>query len=349
MACIDCLDNCTDPNLSDKCVKSTLEDNETIGICEDASLFTNMTAIVEYLGTLINGTGISLSGLTGCSYISPSSTALSDIVQALYDAVCGLKTTTDSLQDQITPAISFNTDCLEGLPASPSRDQILQATLSKVCDIDGRLEDVEADYVRSADLCGLIQDCIAGTPSSVTQEYTKMPKYVALPYHGPLSAFDSQGAGLSSAGYEKVYLCLGQVVNSFTLPDYRGRSPIGVNAGLPGGAMDSAVNPANIANAGYSISTGAKKGAYTHTITATESNPHTHVVNDPGHAHTYNTFDTNNGGSLPNGFATNHSTHYTTPVTSSATTGITISSSGGGQAHNNTHPVIGAVFIIYIP
>lgn len=348
MACIDCLDNCQDPNLTDKCVTSTLDDNDTIGICRNNSLFTNMTAIVAYLDTFVDGSGISLSGLTGCSLLPLTTGSLDDITQGLYTAICGLKTDLTTLQAQVNPSISFNTECLT-IVANPTQAQVLQATVAKACELDGRIEAIETDYIRTEDICSVVTQCITDS-GAVTQEYQRMPKYVALPYHGPLTVFDSSGRGIAAQGYDKVYMCLGQTVNSFTLPDYRGRSPVGVNTSLPGGAMDSAVDPSNIINAGYSISLNTKKGEYAHILTTLENAPHTHSVNDPGHSHTYNTLDGTNGGVLSSGgFATNHSTHYITPQTSTVVTGITLGSSGNGQAHNNTHPVIGAVFIMYIP
>lgn len=83
---------------------------------------------------------------------------------------------------------------MSGLGTTPTRDEILNAALIKLCSVDARVLAIENDYVKNSELCAKITTCLSGG-GGIIQENTKLPKYVALPYHGPLSAFDSQGVG----------------------------------------------------------------------------------------------------------------------------------------------------------
>lgn len=83
-------------------------------------------------------------------------------------------------------------------------------------------------------------------------------------------------------------------------------------------------------------------GAKTHTLTATELPAHTHSVTDPGHAHGLQRYPTATGGS--SGFTADTSMSGTpaaiTLPMASATTGITIGSTGSGGAVNHMPPYI---------
>lgn len=349
MSCTDCYNNCAGKIITDKCVKYTGPDIEFLGIESGQPLSQIEAAIFEQLEETLNGSGITLEDLSLCTSIEQAlgnlDHTLVNIIQALSTVICSLRTDVTTLQNSITAPLSILAPCLT-LPSSPTRDQILQAIATKLCSIDTSVNTILAtNYVTASQVCTLVEECI-GDSTAAGQEYSKMPKYVALPYHGPLSVFDSQGRGLSSAGYDKVYICNGQTVGTFVTPDYRGRSPIGVNMSIPGGAMDSSVDPSVPANAGYGIAVNTKKGNYTHTLSLTEGPSHSHTVNDPGHTHSYikPSIQGHPGGSSQ----TEYRRGDPAP-TGSSTTGITIGNSGGGQAHNNTHPVIGGVFIMYIP
>jgi len=351
MACVNCYNNCGGGPTSDKCVQYTGPDIDYLGIEKGDSLAMLIAALQAKVAGTVDGSGITFEELELCSSITTAlgenEASLDNIVQAISDVICDIETSVSELDDDVDPPLSISAPCLT-LGTNPTRDQVLQAIATKLCAINTTVTNISTDYVTTETICELVQECIAdSTPTA--QENSLMPKYVALPYHGPLNVFDSQGKGIASAGYDKVYICNGQVVGTFVTPDYRGRSPIGVNQNLPGGVLDSSTDPSIAANAGYNFVAGTKKGSFTHTLSITEEPSHSHGVTDPGHKHIYNTFSTNNGGSLPNGFATSHTSNYLSQQTGSSTTGISVASTGGGQAHNNTHPVIGAVFIMYIP
>lgn len=348
MACTDCLKNCGDSLTTDKCVLYTGPDVPLLGICNGDSLYEWEAIVIEKLSGIVDGTSITLSSVTlDCALVTDlldgEDKTVANLIQVLLTAACDTKEELDALYAQVNASFSIAGACLT-LPSSPTRDQVLQALATQLCSLTTTVTTIASDYVKASDLCSLVESCIAGDASG--QEYLKMPKYVAMPYHGPLSVFDSAGKGIAAAGYDKVYLCVGQSVGTFTLPDYRGRSPVGANTSVPGGALDSAVDPSLAANAGYSIVPGTKKGGYTHTLSVAETAAHTHAVTDPGHTHNYTMA---NPSSHPNGNNTTATRDSISATTTSSVTGITIASAGGSQPHNNMQPSIGCSWMMYIP
>lgn len=353
--CRDCFNNC-DKTMSDKCVKYTGPTIEWLGICTGDQLSYVEAALIEKLEGLVTGDGITLPDLELCESVEDAldgeDPTIENILQAVLDVLCEVKDDVVSLQDDVQDPISFNADCLE-VGTNLSRDEILQAVVTKVCSQTSTIDDIVSDYVKASELCSLVAECLENSESeSVIQEYTKMPKYVALPYHGSLSVFDAAGKGISATGYDKVYLCVGQTVSGFTLPDYRGRVPVGTNVGMPGAAMDSDVDPAVLANVGYNINQGGKKGNFTNTLTIAQLAAHNHTITDPGHEHALvPAYVTDASGGLSySSLKGDTDDNGNNPIkTTSVTTGITIASTGSSQPHNNTQPSMGAAFIMYIP
>ena len=147
------------------------------------------------------------------------------------------------------------------------------------------------------------------------------------------------GQPLSRAAYPELFATIGTTYGAgngsttFNLPDCRGR----VTAGKDdmGGTAAGRLNGAGTIN-GNTL--GAIGGSQTVALTAAQNGPHLHGVNDPGHGHTYvrpNVIGTN-----ANIGPTTMSANIFSTQTSSATTGITIQSSGEGAAHVNVQPTI---------
>lgn len=344
--CIDCFDNCTQGIQTDKCVKYTGPDVPLLGICNGDSLYQVEAIIIESLSGVLDGSDITLSDVTlDCQFLitffNGKEQTLSNLIQALLDRVCYQDENITAINEIIFAPISIDASCLS-LGTSPTRDEVLQAVATKVCEVSTQITTISDDYVKESELCDKVNACITAS----SQYNSRMVPYIAYPYHGPLSNFDAGGIGLSANGFEKIYLCNGQSVGTFLTPDYRGRSPIGLNLNVPGGALDSSVDPSLAANSGYAISLGQKKGAFTDTLTVSQIPSHTHSVNDPGHSHLYQRGQMQ---SHPGGNNVNRPQLFETVSTSASTTGITLGSTGSSQSHNTTHPVMGCNFIMYIP
>lgn len=110
---------------------------------------------------------------------------------------------------------------------------------------------------------------------------------------------------------------------TFALPDLRGRSPIHV------GAADGGTNRA----------LGSKAGEETHTLTGAETPAHTHPLNGTNDLATLNT----PGGNVP---ARGGSNFYGDIPPATAMDAAAVSSTGGGQGHENMMPFLVLNFVI---
>lgn len=351
--CKNCFDGCTIKTF-DKCIRYTGEDVEDLDICNGDPLNEVLEDIITRLLSYTDGSGITVQLTSPCTAVSnklASDYTLANILQAFSDLICEHEEEIDDINDVVNTPYSFNTSCLT-LGANPTKDDILQATITKTCANTTAIATILADYVKASQLNTLIQqylDAIDDGSTSI-QQNSKMVPYVAYEYYGPMSNFDSSGKGLSASGYEKVYVCNG----SNGTPDKRGRVAVGANVGVPGGAMDSAVDPAVAGN--YQVTTKGKLGSFKHTLTLTETAAHTHAtstqvvnLNLPGQIGGDND-DHNNKSRFAagdKGYDTPGS-FFTLPYSFSLPASTT-GAAGGGQSHNNTQPSIGAVYIMYIP
>lgn len=353
--CQTCFDNCGKSLTSDICVKYTGEDITDLGICQGDSLHEIIDIVFEQLSLKISQS-TTFTTTTSCSFIDTilggKSKTLQNLIDAIIQGECTLKSLYDSISAIVNAPFVVPASCLT-LPSNPTRDNVLSALVTIVCSLQSDLNIIKADYVKATQLNVLIAQYLQSigiTPGSPTGlQNAKYPEYVALPYHGPLSNFSSTGTGLGN--YDKLYICLGQTVSSssgpYTLPDYRGRSPIGSNMDFTLSNIDVEVNPTLAANAGYNISQNTKKGAFTHALSSLENGQHNHpvTVNPHNHILPWARSDFGNSGIRAGGDAVMDGTL----VSANSGIDITISDSGAGNPHNTTHPVIGAPFVMYVP
>ena len=161
------------------------------------------------------------------------------------------------------------------------------------------------------------------------------------------------GAAVSRTTYNALYVLLGtaygagDAVNTFNLPDFRSRFPVGGGTGssyaigATGGSADAIVV------------------SHTHTFSGTTAadGAHSHTITDPGHSHTIpGNFSTYGGGNSSGA----NNTFGLQPNTNSSTTGITVNTStththtysgttaaaGSSATGANLPPYLGINFII---
>jgi microcystin-dependent protein len=211
---------------------------------------------------------------------------------------------------------------------------------------------IPTTYVKNSDLTTLVTQIVNQINSggnTVVQNYSKMVPYTVVAYFGPLSNFDAYGIGVTSLGFEKIYMCNG----SNGTPDLRGRTIVGAVRNVPGGVtLDAAVDPANPNNPNWAAND--KRGENTNTLISSQMPVHSHAVNDPGHLHKLsysNAIHAKDAGStLVLSLGTNPISPRTiADTTETSTTGITLGSTGGGQPHNNIQPSLSGYYIMYIP
>jgi microcystin-dependent protein len=359
MSCSNCYNGCTEI-VSDKCVRYTGIDVPVLGIQTGDSLSYVEQALIEFLTSTLDGTGIKLTidPAIICTLVNqylPDCEDLNalNLFKALIQASCDLQDQIDVIVAELAALEgNYDVDCLTGVSASSGTHDILQAVITKLCDVDAALValavDVDTNYVKLADLDALIQAYL-NSIAPIAQQYVKMVPFTAVEYYGTLSNFDGSGAGIAGLGWDKIYICNG----SNGTPDKRGRVGVGVTTGVPGGAMSAAVDPAVPGNPTYTLN--SVNGTNTVTLSTNQMPVHTHTTTvsftDPGHTHTYlNTSGTfyQRGTTGSEFFQAGVSTN-----TSSSTTGISVgvtnANAGGGLSHPNYQPALATNYIIYIP
>jgi microcystin-dependent protein len=369
--CSNCYDGCVQIT-SDRCVKYTGIDVPVLGILKGDSLSYVEQALITFLTSTLNGTGITIDidEELYCELVSQylqecSTVTALDLFKALVQAACNLQEQIDAVAADIAVIeADYTLECLEGVAAGDGTHAIVQAVITKLCVIDESLAalavDIDVNYVKISDLNGYIQaylDSIAAT----TRYSNRMVPYTAVEYYGSLGNFDATGAGLPDTEWEQIYLCNG--LNG--TPDKRGRAPVGAIVGVPGGAMSSIVDPASDATFNPNYAVGDVAGANKQTLTIPQIPVHAHGVTDPTHTHVLavdvasssvpliagqyvanqGTAGTDSEYSLANAVAGDPSTGKV----ASSSTGISLTNTGGGAAHDNKQPVLACYYIMYLP
>jgi len=369
MSCSNCYNGCPEI-VSDRCVKYTGVDVPVLGIKNGDSLSYVEQALIEFLTSTLDGTGIKIDIPSSiiCNLVKkylPTCGDLTvvDFITALIKAACDLQEQVDAVKADITTLnADYTIGCLTGVTASSDTHAIVQAIINKLCALDSSFSafvlNVTTNYVKKSELCSLVNACIAAsTPSGTTKYYERMVPFTVVEFYGdPAGKFDVTGVGIGE--WEKIYICNGQNGT----PDKRGRIPVGAINGVPGGGpLNPVVDPIVPGNPFYSLNSTA--GTNTVTLTTNQIPAHVHAntinVTDPGHSHTVNyrltQADQNEAGATGDIVATNGTKNSIFSTNTSATgltnlnVTITNASVGLGQSHNNIPPVLACYYIMYIP
>lgn len=371
MACENCYTGCASI-ISDQCVRYTGIDIPFLEIYYGDSLDCVERAITDYLATVATGEGIIVDiSQQDCTYITdllpPDITEFNalQVFQALVEAACDLNSRLTSAQYQLNILnADYAVECLSGVISATDTHDVLQATITKLCEVDADLTalavNVNANYVKLADLNTLIQAYLDSI-NPVPQQNLRMVPYTVVEYYPPagnLDNFDATGAGISALGWGKIYLCNGQNGT----PDKRGWLPVGVT-NVKGGVDDylPEVNPSLPGNPTYTLNN--VNGQNNITLATNQIPSHTHIasvsIDDPGHIHNTEFKASEADLSEPgmSGILMNRDTTWnSTAATSLSFTGlngtnvnVTNAAQGGGQSHSNIPPVKACYYIIYIP
>ena len=365
--CNNCFNGCTEI-VSDRCVKYTGIAIPSLGIQTGDTLSFVEQALVTFLLSALNGTGIKIdvSSIDICLLVQKylptcGDFTIVDISKALIQAACDLQEQVDVIDATlITLNADYTIGCLTGVTASSDTHAIVQATITALCtlrdEFDQLVIDLPFTYVTLDNLDDLIQAYLNSSTGNLISN--KMVPYAVLPYFGPITFFNSSGAG--TGDWNKIYLCNG---NNGT-PDLRGRALTGVINGVPGPTLNPAVDPAiSPANPNYSLYGVAGANQITLTSSQLPVQTHTHtntassVVTDPGHAHTFSPSASDSGD--PGTLIITAPAGAYTPVKSvdSTVTGITVATTvtnnpitqGEGLPHANIQPVTACYYIQYRP
>jgi microcystin-dependent protein len=362
MSCSNCYNGC--PQIvSDQCVKYTGVDVAILGIQTGDSLSYVEQALITFLTSTLDGTGIKvnidsniLCPIVNQYLIQCEDLNVDNLFETLIKVACDLQSQITVIQGNVTNIQStlttlnanYDIKCLTGVTNSSDTHDILQAVVDRLCQF---ITDVGVTYVKIADINTYIANYLNTNGVPPPQFYRQnMVPYVAYEYYGPLVDPLDPGTGfvggIGAGKWTKVYLCNGQNGT----PDKRGRVAVGVTDGtMGGGIMSPAVNPSLI-NPNYSVfSAFGSNGVI---LSTNQIPPHTHsansVVTDPGHTHGYDSV------TQPSGAG--EGSRKSVPIagtTQSSVTGITVqttvANTGGGEAHANNQPAIGAYYIMYIP
>jgi len=382
MSCSNCYNGCAEI-VSDKCVRYTGIDVPVLGIQTGDSLSYIEQSLIQFLTSTLNGVGILpivdptiICAIVNANLPTCGEFTLNDYISALIKSVCDLQTQIVVLDGRIDVIeANYTVECLDGVTSTSGTHAILQAVITKLCDLDLALSalalDVDTNYVKISDLDALIQAYLDSIPSS-SKQYNKMIPYTVVEYYGSLSYFDATGAGLGD--WEKLYLCNG--LNG--TPDKRGRVPVGAIQLVPGAALNAVVNPAVAGNPNYAVGD-AIYGANTIILSAAQIPAHTHVattaviVTDT-HRHFIAADIAENLPNLANATspivrtsnegiyaeyalranttgldATVGRTSQTAVGSINVGVGVTNAVNVGDQSHSNIQPTLACYYIMYIP
>jgi microcystin-dependent protein len=291
-----------------------------------ASIINAGTTTSTALNITTDTTGAMVIQTSGANAISISSSQVVTLANALLPASGG------------TGITSLGTGVATFL-GTPSSANLLAAVTDETG--TGSLVFGTAPTISSANLTGTPVAPTAAVGTNTTQVATTafvqafgIPGEIKMwpTASAPTGYLLCDGSSVSTTTYATLFAVVGYTFGgsgaSFTLPDYRGKMPIGVSGS-------------------YALaSTG---GAATTTLITANLPSHTHSITDPGHDHdaiTQTTGSSSSGAQYTNSFAGSVNTTSTLMI-QTATTGITATNAtGSGTAATTISPYLAINFII---
>jgi microcystin-dependent protein len=376
MSCTNCFNSCTDI-VSDTCVKYTGVNIPLLNIKTGDTLLLVENSILNYLVSIIDGTGLIVNPEPFCAIInsafgeiSQENLTLNNILNILGDVICGLNNNLVTLKEDVDLLEQeYDLSCLGtvSLLSDSNTHNALQNVINKICLLQEQIESVATDiannYVAVADINTYISEYLSSVNVSNLISNRMVP-FSPIPFIGSLANFDITGKGLGV--WDKVYICNG---NNST-QDMRGRVIVGATT-MGTNSFNPSVDPGLSGNPSYAVNNvlGSNQVSLTnanqlpihsHNVSATTViSPATHkhftvggTDNEPLSSTNYTSNVHSTGGNLGYGLYGSTipaSKGNTNEVTLTAATTLVVGTTGGGQPHNNIQPVIATYYIIYIP
>lgn len=347
---------CSGMPVSSNCVIYSGPSIPAFGICTGDPVTYLTEAITTKIIELIADDEIELSSVTldNCSIMKEKLGAkdktYANLIQILIDYQCTLTQLISSLEQQIVDQptnqpYAFDLKCITPVGTPVNTDAIVQGIINKVCtlettvnslgnNVEQIVNDVTGEFLSAAfTATGNRGFVVSGTGSTTKVNfYAFVPPFTPLPYVGPASNFDSNGKGIIGSPYEG-WVFLDGLDGRL---DARGRTLVAAVKNLvSGGPLDPAVDPTQPYNPNSNYGVGDKFGENYHKQTVNEMPTHTHSVVDPGHSHGYTKpalLQNSDKGGVPDYVAVQNG------QTNTATTGITLAQTGGGDIFNVRQP-----------
>ena len=197
--CSNCYNGCTEIT-SDKCVKYTGVDVPILGIKTGDSLSFVEQALITFLGSTLDGTGIQPvvppsdicpivdGNLNECNPLS-----LNDYLTGIIKTICNLNVQIENIEGN-NPIIAYDVECLENVQNVNNTPEVLQQTILKLCQVEQSLNtfitDVTTNYVQIVDINTYIENYLNNNPEQQLISNRMVP-FSAQPYFGSLSPFDA--------------------------------------------------------------------------------------------------------------------------------------------------------------
>ena len=213
--CSNCYNGCTEIT-SDKCVKYTGVDVPILGIKTGDSLSFVEQALITFLGSTLDGTGINPvvppsdicpivdGNLDECNPLS-----LNDYLTGIIKTICNLNVQIENIESN-NPITAYDVECLENVQDVNNTPEVLQQTIIKLCQVEQSLNtfitDVTTNYVQIVDINTYIENYLNNNPEQQLISNRMVP-FSAQPYFGSLSPFDASGAGIGV--WDRIFLCNG--------------------------------------------------------------------------------------------------------------------------------------------